>query len=211
MTVLTMPVGPLGTNCYLLITEGKRCGIIDPGAQAEKIIRQIGDLGLEPAFILLTHGHHDHIGAVKKLMIAFPEFTLHVGREDLEMLDDPQKSLALFRRPDEAEFILSGAQPVESGDTFTLDELVITALETPGHTRGGMVYLCADALFSGDTLFREDVGRTDLYGGDFEALKASLRVLAEIKGDYTVYPGHGESTTLEHERRTNPYMNGKAF
>lgn len=206
MRITIMPVGMLGTNCYLLETEQKNCAVVDPGAQAEKIIAQLRESKLTPCHILLTHGHHDHIGAVKKLMQTFPDCALHIGREDLELLRDAQKSLGLFRNNNIDDFLHDNAKTVAEGDVIALDELELRVLETPGHTKGGVTYLCGDAMFSGDTLFLDDVGRTDLYGGDYDMLLSSLRKLAELTGDYAVYPGHGGTTTLSYERGSNRYI-----
>jgi glyoxylase-like metal-dependent hydrolase (beta-lactamase superfamily II) len=208
MIITTIPVGMLGTNCYLLESAEKGCAVIDPGAQPHKIIRQIEERTLTPRYILLTHGHHDHIGGVKKIMAAYPEILLYIGEKDKEMLGDTQKSLAIFRQDDDTDYLIGDAVAVSGGDTLLMDELEIAVMDTPGHTKGGVSYLCGDALFAGDTLFRENVGRTDLYGGDFEILLASLAELAALEGEYTVYPGHGEATTLGHERRHNPYLTG---
>lgn len=206
MNVTIVPVGMLGTNCYLLASAGKGCAIIDPGAQADKIAGIIDKAGLSPRYILLTHGHHDHIGAVKRLAARFPEVKIYIGENDMEMLLDGNKSLAIMRSENANEFIIDNAGTLTDGQEVALDELTIRVLDTPGHTRGGVSYLCEDALFAGDTLFRGNVGRTDLYGGSYEVLLASLKKLAGLAGDYTVYPGHGDATTLEQERKHNPYI-----
>lgn len=209
MTVTTMPVGMLGTNCYLIESEALGCAVVDPGAQPDKIIAVIKERGLTPRYILLTHGHHDHIGGVKKLMAAYPEALLYIGEGDMEMLGDTQKSLAIFRVEDDSDYVIGGVNPLREGDSLVLDELEIKVLDTPGHTKGGVTYRCGEALFAGDTLFYEDVGRTDLYGGDFQVLLASLAKLAALEGEYVVYPGHGEATSLNHERQYNSYIAGR--
>lgn len=206
MNIGTIPVGMLGTNCYVLETEEKNCVLIDPGAQAEKISAVLEKQKLTPRYILLTHGHHDHIGAAKKLMELYPGCELRVGKADLEMLGDAQKSTGLFRNNNADNYLQEKAGTVSEGDEIVLDELTLRVLEAPGHTKGGVVYLCRDVMFSGDTLFLDDVGRTDLYGGDYNALKSSLRRLAGLEGDYIVCPGHGEPTTLDYERQNNRYI-----
>ena len=208
VTITTVPVGVLGTNCYLVASGAGSCAIIDPGAQPGKIADTITRMGWKPQMILLTHGHHDHIGAVGKLRAQFDDIPVYIGANDEEMLADGSKSMAMFRTDDDEEFLIAGAQIVTEGDSIPLDELDFVILDTPGHTRGGVVYVCGEALFAGDTLFRENVGRTDLYGGDYATLCKSLQKLAALPGDYTVYPGHGESTTLAYEKRSNPYMRG---
>lgn len=209
MNITVIPVGTLGTNCYLLASKEGNCAVIDPGAQPDKIEDAIRQKGLTPRYILLTHGHHDHIGGVKKLMTAF-EPVLAIGARDMELLTDSRKSLAAAKYNKLDDFMLENARALEDGEELELDELLIRILETPGHTKGGVVYLCEDVIFSGDTLFAGDVGRCDLYGGDYPTMKRSLARLRDLVGDYRVFPGHGPSTTLEEERKNNPYVNGRA-
>jgi glyoxylase-like metal-dependent hydrolase (beta-lactamase superfamily II) len=209
MEIITMPVGMLGTNCYIVKSDAGKCAVIDPGAQPEKIIDLMVKNKLTLQYVLLTHGHHDHIGGVKKLITQYRDARLYIGKGDLEMLGDSQKSLAIFKTASDSDFIIGNADTLAEGDTIELDELTFTVLETPGHTKGGVTYLCGDAMFSGDTLFREDVGRTDLYGGDYPTLKRSLAKLDALKGDFVVYPGHGESSTLDYERQNNQYIGGE--
>lgn len=206
LNITIIPVGTLGTNCYLLETDGGKCAIIDPGAQSEKICDLIRQKKLKPEFILLTHGHHDHIGAVKGILRGYNGLKVYIGEDDLEMLLDASKSYASMRGGDPSEFIIDNASTLKNNDTLILDGLTITAMSTPGHTKGGMVYLCDKVMFSGDTLFQYDCGRCDLYGGNYDIMKKSLRKLAELKIDYTVYPGHGDFTTLDAERKHNRYM-----
>ena len=142
MNVTIVPVGMLGTNCYLLASAGKGCAIIDPGAQADKIAGIIDKAGLTPRYILLTHGHHDHIGAVKRLAARFPEVKIYIGENDMEMLLDGNKSLAIMRSENANEFIIDNAGTLTDGQEVALDELTIRVLDTPGHTRGGVSYLC---------------------------------------------------------------------
>lgn len=206
MNVTTIPVGMLGTNCYLLASAKNTCAIVDPGAQAAKIADIITEKGLAPKYILLTHGHFDHIGAVNALAEQFPELEIYIGEGDLELIADTEISKVEQKGLDKDTFTIKNAGTVAGGREFELDELTITVMETPGHSKGGVSYICEDVIFSGDTLFQENVGRCDLYGGDFGILKSSLKKLGELTGDFTVYPGHGEATTLEHERFYNPYF-----
>lgn len=206
MNIIVMPVGMLGTNCYLLSSKDGSCAVIDPGAQPQKIIDKIEEQKLGVKYVLLTHGHHDHIGGVKKLLEQYPEARLCVGKNDLELLSDPAKSMAFTRHDNADDFIIQNAQTLEENAELKLGELKIRVIETPGHTRGGVCYICRDALFSGDTLFYEDCGRCDLYGGSYDVMLKSLRKLADLEDDYTVYPGHGESTTMQHERKHNRYI-----
>ena len=206
MNVTITPVGMLGTNCYLLSSESKSCVLIDPGAQPEKIASILEEGRYALRSVLLTHGHWDHIGALKALIEQYPQAKCYIGANDKEMLTDPDKSLASMRIPDVDNYLFTEALELREGDELELDELVIKVMETPGHTLGSVCYICGDAIFSGDTLFLESVGRCDLYGGNFDTMRKSLKKLTALDGDYTVYPGHGESTSLEHERKNNPYI-----
>ncbi len=206
MNMTTVSVGLLGTNCYILSSNKNNCAVIDPGAQSEKILARIAEEKLDVKYILLTHGHHDHIGAVKKVLEKFPEAKLYIGKNDLEMLTDGSKSLASIRYNKSGEYFIECAETVSDGDEVTLDELNVRVVESPGHTKGGVCYICQDMLFSGDTLFYGDVGRCDLYGSNYDSMLATLRKLSALNGDYHVYPGHGESTSLEYERQHNSYI-----
>lgn len=206
MNITIAPVGLLGTNCYIVTSEEGGCFVVDPGAQPVKILQLLEEKKLTPKYILLTHGHYDHIGGVRRLLEAFPEAELYIGEGDYELLSDPKKNYILDRGLSEEDYHLPQAKTVSEGHIFELDELEIGVLATPGHTKGGVCYLCGEVIFSGDTLFLENCGRCDLYGGDFEVMKESLARLAGLEGDYTVYPGHGESTSMEHERGHNPYI-----
>lgn len=205
MNLMTVSVGMLGTNCYIA-GSAKSCAVIDPGAQPEKIIAAIEGEGLDVRYILLTHGHHDHIGGVRKLMEKFPDAELFIGKNDLEMLTDGSKSYARVKYDKSGDFFIEQAKTLSDGDVLEFDGVRITVLETPGHTKGGVCYICDNAIFSGDTLFFGDVGRCDLYGGDYGVMKQSLLKIIALNGDYGVYPGHGEATTLDYERQNNPYI-----
>lgn len=203
MELYQYTVGMLSTNCYLLKTNQNNGILIDPGAQAEQLLEEIEKLGINLKKIVLTHGHYDHIGAVHDIKMATgAELSIHA--DDVEMLEDPRKNLASYFNapyvPTKPDVI------VQDGDTVVLDDISLNVLHTPGHTKGSCVLLGDNLMISGDTLFCGSVGRTDHYGGDYSALKQSLKKLYDLPGDYQVVAGHGRATTLEQERRTNPYM-----
>ena len=197
MLIKTLPVGMLETNCYVVTDEAtKKCVIIDPGADSNTILDYIEASRLSPAAIFLTHGHFDHhmaleavAGAVNAPVYIHENEVNRSGRHERHKLDDNGK-LSYYAE----------------GDVIKIGDLEFKVLETPGHTTGSVTLMCGDVLFTGDTLFRGDCGRTDLEGGSDDVMMKSLKRLSELKGDYEVYPGHEESSTLDHERSFNSYM-----
>jgi len=209
MQVSIIPVGMLGTNSYLLASEKKSCALIDPGAQPEKLASIIEENGYTLRYILLTHGHWDHTGAVKKLMQKFPKAVCFIGNGDKDMLTDHKAVSYMISEKDWDDFHIPDVMGVSEGDVLELDELKIQVIETPGHTVGSVCYICDDAIFTGDTLFHGSIGRCDFPGGDFGTMRKSLLRLAGMAGQgkkYAVYPGHGDATTLEYESKNNPYI-----
>ena len=202
ITVYTLPLGDYQTNCYIVCAaESKTCAVIDPGYFPERILSFLADKGLGLDAILLTHGHFDHVGAVKALVEA-TGCRLWMKESDYTQRSNPQNDF-LYPIHDCSFCEVSFC---EEGEKISAGGAVFTVMETPGHTWGSVCYLCEDAIFSGDTLFAGSCGRTDLPGGDYGTIVLSLERLAELQGDYTVYPGHGSTTTLAQERMYNPYM-----
>jgi glyoxylase-like metal-dependent hydrolase (beta-lactamase superfamily II) len=187
MRITTLAVGPIQTNCYIVAdgTSGLAT-VIDPGAEAGKILAFLEEQALTPDTVLLTHGHFDHTGAVEKLRQAGATLAAYT---DLETREGFQ--------PD---------TPLEEGSEVVVGSLVFKVLHTPGHTRDSVCYQIGGALFTGDTLFEGDCGRTDLPGGSYPVILRSLARLAKLDGDFDVYPGHDVSTTLEAERTGNRNM-----
>ncbi len=203
MEILVIPVGYLQENCYIAYDEDKVAVVIDPGDEGQKLVEAIRNRGLDVRYILLTHGHFDHTGAVMEIKNEFGA-KLCVSGEDAEMLTDPQLSLAMRQRwkPEDISIDLL----LSDGDVIEAGKMRFEVIATPGHSKGSVTYRCENVLFTGDTLFQGDCGRTDLYGGSYEQIKASLRRLADLEGDYQVLPGHGPDSTLEEERLHNIYM-----
>jgi hydroxyacylglutathione hydrolase len=199
MLIKTLPVGHLETNCYIVTDENTLdCAIIDPGDESGTILNYIEDHKLTPRAILITHGHFDHTGGVAWLMREFHgSVKLYVNEKDTE---GPLGSSPYGFNPPQ------GAVHVQEGDVVQVGGLAFRVLDTPGHTPGGVTYLCENAMFPGDTLFRDSCGRTDLPGGDMAVLMHSLKKLHDLPGDYEIYPGHMDTTTLDRERRFNYYM-----
>ena len=203
MEILVIPVGYLQENCYIAYDEDKVAVVIDPGDEGQKLVEAIRNRGLDVRYILLTHGHFDHTGAVMEIKNEFGA-KLCVSGEDAEMFTDPQLSLAMRQRwkPEDISIDLL----LSDGDVIEAGKMRFEVIATPGHSKGSVTYRCENVLFTGDTLFQGDCGRTDLYGGSYEQIKASLRRLADLEGDYQVLPGHGPDSTLEEERLHNMYM-----
>ena len=201
MKINSLQVGPIGTNCYILQDEqAKVCAVIDPGDEAGRIEKAVEDTGCTPAMILLTHGHFDHCTAVRELLEKWPELPVYISEKDVTDKAAGGFDL-LFPRLEE-----KNQRYYQEGDRLTLGGLTIAVLETPGHSRGSVCLVVENVIFSGDTLFYGSCGRTDFAGGSYEEILGSLKRLAQLPGQYTVYPGHDRATDLDFERRMNPYM-----
>ena len=198
MQVKVLQVGPIGTNCYLLEDEKAHvAAVIDPGDEAGRILQVIKDDGVDVKYILLTHGHYDHTTAVPELHQALPQAEIYIHKADANGAGSQL-------------FPLAGHIPdlkfYDEGDALTLGELTIQVLHTPGHSKGSVTLKVGDVLFCGDTLFAGSCGRTDLAGGSYAEIMASLKKLGQLPGDYHVCPGHDVTSTLERERRSNPFL-----
>lgn len=194
MKIITIPVGRLSANAYVVVGESKKCLIIDPGGDFLRINDVIRAENATPIAVLLTHGHFDHIGAAGQF--AERGVDLFVGEKDLPMLSSAQKNLAaLFGIGFEK---IDGAKPIGEG-LLGIGEFDVEVISTAGHSLGSVCYKIGDNLFSGDTLFRGGYGRYDFEGGDYDSLMRSLKKLKELP-NLTVYTGHGEKTTLQREK-----------
>jgi hydroxyacylglutathione hydrolase len=210
LTVHTLPLGPLMTNCYLVVEDDSRKTLcIDPGAEPEVILAFVKEHSLHVEKIVLTHGHGDHIGAVASLKEAW-NIPIKIHEEDAGMLTCADRNLSAFlglniTAPDADRFLADG-------DTITFGTTTVTVLHTPGHTRGGISLYIEQTenpslLFSGDTLFDHEVGRCDLPGGSLDILRKSVREkMFVLPEDTRVYPGHGPATMIGVEKRENPYV-----
>ena len=199
MTISYLQVGPLGTNCYLLFDEAEQvCAVVDPGGNAADIRAAVEAAHCTPAAIFLTHGHYDHTGGVADLRSAWPEVPVYLNHRDVPPAGDGYAAQLSPVIPDAVDY--------DEGDVIQVGSLLVTVLATPGHSEGSVTLRCEGALFCGDTLFAGSCGRTDFPGGSMEKMMQSLRRLAALEGDFQVLPGHMEPSTLDRERRGNPYL-----
>lgn len=209
MKAEVIPVGPYAANCVIM-SAGDEALVIDPGANAGRIVEILERESLRPVAILLTHAHFDHIGAVPALLERFPKMPTLVGDADVQVIEHPfnqcPPAYAAIKRPHGLAVL---------GERFALPPFApngafasMQVVETPGHTPGGVCYYFPDdrLLLSGDTLFAGSVGRTDLPGGNMAKLRESLAKLATLPDDVRVIPGHGPATTIGRERRDNPFL-----
>ena len=204
MKIMQLCVGVVGTNCYIVYDENTReAAVIDPGDSAKSILHAAQQEQLTIKYVLLTHGHFDHVlGAHGILEATGAQYVV------------PEGDLWLLRRENMGQFRAMAHGYVEDapdikaveGTEITFGGLTATYMNTPGHTPGSSVIRVGDCLFTGDTLFRHECGRCDLEGGDFGQMLASLKRLHDLEGDYKVLPGHEGLSTLAEERVANAYM-----
>ena len=194
LKVHAMALGAYQTNCYIIHDDtSKTCCVIDPGYDADLILDKLEELGMSLEAILLTHGHFDHVGAVKELACE-TGCQVYIHPDDLSM--PPMMTAGpLYYTKTYAE-----------GTQLHLAGLDIAVLHTPGHTPGSVCLLTGDTMITGDTLFAGSCGRTDLPGGDWATIRASLNRLASIEANLWVLPGHGGTSQLRDEKKYNPYM-----
>lgn len=202
--IKTLVLGEVYTNTYIVKDEATgEIAVIDPACESQKLVDLIKELGGNLKFILLTHGHFDHVGGVKRLLENFNPQVL-ISADETELLNAPMLNLSVWHNLSIDPIKVD--KELNDKDTFMLGETQFTFIITPGHTSGSGCYIADDVIFSGDTLFCESVGRTDFPTSSGRDMMLSLMKLNDLKGDYTVYPGHDVKTSLSHERKFNPYM-----
>ncbi|MBE6825906.1 MAG: MBL fold metallo-hydrolase [Ruminococcus sp.] len=203
MTIRTLQLGELAANCHIIDCGNGICAAVDIGNDPDRLLSWLEEQKYTLCAILLTHGHYDHIGGVEAVREATGA-PVYIHEADAPMLQDASRNLAahITMAPyrNVKEYVI-----VRDGDEITAGERVFRVLHTPGHTSGSCCFLTDDILLSGDTLFRGSMGRTDL-GGNPAEMRRSLKQLASIEEDLRVYSGHGDQTTLNYEKKTNPYL-----
>lgn len=193
-----VPAGVYEANCYILVDEKtKDCVIIDVGGEAKKISEAIESMNGNPKYVLLTHGHFDHVGGVEEICIKY-NIPFYISKTDEEYMEIDNSVFGTLPKA-------SGY--LKQGDIVKLADKEISVIETPGHTKGGLCFFVDGKVFTGDTLFQGSIGRTDFIGGDMDEIISSIKnKLLPLGDDVEVYPGHGPSSSIKFEKARNPYL-----
>lgn len=204
MIVKRLQAGVYAANCYIIHTEDGDGLVVDPAGDVDEIVKYLEESSVKVGAIVLTHGHGDHIGGVLELKELL-DVPVMVHSDDEDMVKNSALNLSTSMPMGEVNFkpdIL-----LNDGDEIPLGDRVVKVIHTPGHTKGGICILVDGILITGDTLFQGSIGRTDLYGGDFDTLMISIvEKLMILPDDTVVYPGHGGPSTIGVERRNNPFI-----
>lgn len=198
MIIKTYPIGIYDENIYVLVDEKSNDAfIVDPGGNGDLLIKNIEALGCNIKYILLTHGHFDHVEALNEVVEKF-KAPIYINENEVNFMKTDK---TVFGNPPK-EYLL-----IKDGDVLPFGDDFIKCIHTPGHTKGGMCYLYKDVIFTGDTLFKGSVGRSDFVGGDFNELINSIKTkLMILDNDIKIYPGHMESSNIGYERMRNPFL-----
>ncbi len=205
MEYLCLPVGPLQANCYLVWDEDRNAVIIDPGDEADRLLRIIGKRDLSLSAVLLTHAHFDHMMATNAIK-AETGAAVMVHEAELPALTDERINLSSMMG---TPYRTAADRLLHDGEEVTVGNLTFTVIHTPGHTVGSCCYAIDDLLFSGDTLFADSIGRTDFPGGSISVMQQSLTKLCTYPDHIGILSGHGEATTLGFEKQNNPFLQGR--
>src|SRR5699024_7066516 len=207
LQIITLPVGPGQANCYLIFNEeNKETLIVDPGGEPAKIKSIVDELTAVPLAILLTHTHYDHIGAVDEIRDYY-DIPVYVAAKEQQWLSEPNKKLSALLG--QAVTARAADYLFEPEETIEIADFTFKVVSTPGHSPGGVSFIFEEDEFviTGDALFAGSVGRTDLPGSEPDKLFTSIQEqLFTLPKDYTIYPGHGGSSSIGHEMTTNPFF-----
>ena len=213
MKIITVPTqGVFAANCYIVVSAAGNAVMIDCPWGAERLLAEIEKSGASLKKILLTHGHCDHIESLADIAEATGA-EVYIHKFDAPKLADSYLNLSEYFSSylDEAVKPYDKAIPVSDGDVITQDELEFKVMHTPGHTSGSVCFLVDKVMFSGDTIFHDSIGRTDMPDGNYTVLTASLENIRNLDGDYRILSGHGLETTLSREKNRNPFLSGNMF
>lgn len=208
MRLLHYIVGPIQTNCYVLVSDKDEGIVIDPGASGKRIAEALDKEGLKPVAVLLTHGHFDHVSGAEELCAQYDALPVYILDKEMKTLKDPETNLTAVMSYEAKDFSPLITDTFSDGDEKEIAGFKLRVIWTPGHTPGGCSYFFPEEkmLFPGDTLFCESAGRTDFKGGstsdEIHSIREKLLTLPE---DTTVYPGHDSTTTIAFEKINNPY------
>ena len=205
MIIKELPSGPLMVNTYLAYDEINKKGfIVDPGGYDKKMMDTIAEEGLEIGYIILTHGHFDHIGGVNRYKEEFPDVKVLCAEAEVPMLADASMNMStMYGQPT----VITPDVTVKENDTLKIGDMEMKFVMTPGHSPGGMCVIMDGVVFAGDTLFQQSIGRTDFPGGSYDVLIDSIRKkLLTLPDDTKVLPGHMGPTTVGFEKRYNPFV-----
>ncbi|MBE6080269.1 MAG: MBL fold metallo-hydrolase [Veillonella sp.] len=205
MKLYRMPLGALGTNCYIVVDESNQhCLVVDPGGEGERLVALLKEKGVQPEAVILTHGHGDHIGGVQAVVDAF-KVPVYINKGDEEFLTN--SNLNLSGAIGQPVKVTGDIRFIKEDDVIHLGEYSFKVIETPGHTPGGVCFYGEGMVLAGDSLLLESIGRTDFPGSSYEDLIDSVRhKLFTLPEETVVYPGHGPETTIGHEETYNPFF-----
>jgi glyoxylase-like metal-dependent hydrolase (beta-lactamase superfamily II) len=205
MKVMKVPTGGMAVNTYYVAAETINHGfIIDPGGYDYSLVKKIKEADVSIKYIILTHGHHDHMGGVNDFLGEYPDAKLVACVHEKSILENPNANFSNYFG---GSMTLNPDIFVDNGDTLEVGELTLKFIHTPGHTPGGLCIYVGGVLFSGDTLFRQSIGRTDFPGSSFADLKKAINEKLYTLPEHTkVYPGHMEETDIGFEKRNNPFV-----
>ncbi len=206
MQIETLVLGPVSANCYIVTDEKtNQAVVIDCGGYTQELEDRLEGKNLK--YIMLTHGHYDHILGVYDLKQAHPEAKIVIHEEEAYKLTDDLPSFAHEMLPGVQKYVPADIT-VSEGDTISVGEITFYVMHTPGHSKGGVCYFVEDkkTIFTGDTLFCLTVGRTDFFDSSEDEMLESITRLYNMEGDFDIYPGHNRATTMEYEKRRNRFM-----
>lgn len=203
MEIKRLPLGVYAANCYIISDDSKNAAIIDPGGDYEDLKNYIIVKELDVKYIIITHAHADHIGALPNLINDYHADIL-IHTKDYEALQNSKKNLSFFMGKDKVE--VEATRKIEDGEIIDLGSYQMEIIHTPGHTEGSICIKVENNIFTGDTLFASSIGRTDLVGGSYEDIMESLKKLINYSDDINILPGHGPVTTILTEKKNNPFL-----